>query len=273
MSIATEIERLQNAKISIKSAIEGKGVEVGNGTIDTYADKIKQISSGSVLLEELNIKPSLEEQKYEGAYGKVNVESGKTLYDNGVKNEQDRFWDNFQDYGNRNHYHSCFETNYWSDDLYNPQYDILCNKDASSGTGVFYDNRVITDTKVAIIVENSNIDTMFTRCSKLKTIRLLRVNGLEKTSSAFAGCNELENLTMEGELTLTMSVPSPVLTKASITSVVNVLSTTASGKTLTLSKTAVNKAFETSEGANDGSTSSEWLTLRATKSNWTVTLS
>jgi surface protein len=44
MSIATEIERLQNAKASIKTAIENKGVEVGDGTIDTYASKIDQIS-------------------------------------------------------------------------------------------------------------------------------------------------------------------------------------------------------------------------------------
>lgn len=46
MSIATEIERLQTAKADIKSAIEEKGVEVGNGTIDTYAEKISEISGG-----------------------------------------------------------------------------------------------------------------------------------------------------------------------------------------------------------------------------------
>ncbi|MEE0899241.1 MAG: hypothetical protein U0L88_16660, partial [Acutalibacteraceae bacterium] len=46
MSIATEIQRLQTAKADIKSAIEEKGVEVGEGTIDTYAEKIGEISSG-----------------------------------------------------------------------------------------------------------------------------------------------------------------------------------------------------------------------------------
>jgi hypothetical protein len=46
MSISTEIERLQNAKAEIKSAIEEKGVEVGDGRIDTYAEKISQITSG-----------------------------------------------------------------------------------------------------------------------------------------------------------------------------------------------------------------------------------
>ena len=46
MSVATEIERLQTAKADIKSAIEEKGVTVGDGTIDTYAEKIGEISGG-----------------------------------------------------------------------------------------------------------------------------------------------------------------------------------------------------------------------------------
>jgi hypothetical protein len=46
MSIASEIDRIQNAKTSIKTAIENKGVEVGDGTIDTYASKIDEISTG-----------------------------------------------------------------------------------------------------------------------------------------------------------------------------------------------------------------------------------
>lgn len=43
MSIATEIQRLQNAKSDIKPAIEEKGVEVGDGLIDTYAEKVREI--------------------------------------------------------------------------------------------------------------------------------------------------------------------------------------------------------------------------------------
>ncbi len=46
MSIATEIQRLQSAKADIKTAIENKGVTVGDGTIDTYAEKISEISGG-----------------------------------------------------------------------------------------------------------------------------------------------------------------------------------------------------------------------------------
>ena len=55
MSIATEIERIQNAKASIKFAIENKGVTVGDGTIDTFADKILEITGGDIV-EGLNYK-------------------------------------------------------------------------------------------------------------------------------------------------------------------------------------------------------------------------
>ena len=46
MSIANEIQRIQSAKAGIKSAVEEKGVTVGDGTIDTYAEKIAEISGG-----------------------------------------------------------------------------------------------------------------------------------------------------------------------------------------------------------------------------------
>lgn len=46
MNIATEIQRLQTAKADIKTAIEEKGVAVGDGLIDFYAEKIGEISGG-----------------------------------------------------------------------------------------------------------------------------------------------------------------------------------------------------------------------------------
>ena len=51
MSIASEIERLQNAKTSIKTAIENKSKKAVNGTIDTYAEKINELP---VLTNEIN---------------------------------------------------------------------------------------------------------------------------------------------------------------------------------------------------------------------------
>ena len=60
--------------------------------------------------------------------------------------------------------------------------------------------------------------------------------------------------------------------KESLASVINALSYTTTGLTVTLRLAAVNTAFETSAGAADGSTSEEWLALAATKPNWTINL-
>lgn len=47
MSIASEITRLQTAKVALKTAIEGKGVTVPSATLlDGYADLVDDIPSG-----------------------------------------------------------------------------------------------------------------------------------------------------------------------------------------------------------------------------------
>jgi hypothetical protein len=63
------------------------------------------------------------------------------------------------------------------------------------------------------------------------------------------------------------------LSKESIESVINGLSSEVIGFTAKLKLQAVNKAFETSVGTNDGSNSTEWKALADTKKNWTITLS
>lgn len=63
------------------------------------------------------------------------------------------------------------------------------------------------------------------------------------------------------------------LSKESLISVINALSSATSGLPVALRLKCVDKEFETSAGANDGSTSEEWLNLVATKPNWTISLS
>lgn len=62
------------------------------------------------------------------------------------------------------------------------------------------------------------------------------------------------------------------LSKDSIQNIMSCLSAAATGKTLTIPVAAVNSAFETSDGAADGSTSAEWLALVEAHSNWTISL-
>lgn len=65
MSIVSQISRLKNAKSSIKTAIENKGVTVGGGTIDTYASKIDEINTEGDYFGEIGEYPS------EWVYGSI----------------------------------------------------------------------------------------------------------------------------------------------------------------------------------------------------------
>lgn len=114
----------------------------------------------------------------------------------------------------------------------------------------------------------------FAYCSELHTIECIYPDENTLFISAFVDCKKLVNLTVNGVIGQNgFNVQwSTLLDKESHISIINALSTTTSGLTVTFSKTAVNKAFETASGANDGSTSSEWLTLVGTRSNWTIAL-
>ena len=116
---------------------------------------------------------------------------------------------------------------------------------------------------------------MFIGCSSLTTVPQLDTSNGTNFGNMFNGCSRLTNLTITGSINVSgMDLKAATkLSKASITSVVSALSASASGKSITFSKTAIGSAFETSSGAADGSASDEWLNLIATKSNWTISLS
>ena len=107
----------------------------------------------------------------------------------------------------------------------------------------------------------------------METIPKLGVSPRTTYSGAFGDCTALVNITFEGDIGNNIDFKqSPLLSKASIGSIVSALYAEATGKALTLSETAVNNAFETEEGLADGSTSAEWTELVGTKPNWTITL-
>ena len=116
---------------------------------------------------------------------------------------------------------------------------------------------------------------MFYNCTSLASVPALDISKCTSTYDVFYNCAALENLALTGLVKtsgLNLSYSSK-LSKASIASVINALDASVSGKSVTLSRTAVNAAFETAAGANDGSASAEWQNLIAAKSNWTISLS
>lgn len=119
----------------------------------------------------------------------------------------------------------------------------------------------------------TNTSDLFAWNDRLVTIKKIIVSETTPISTWFNGCPSLKNLTIEGTIGQNgFNVQwSTKLSKASWVSIMTTASTTAS-ITITGSLVSVNKAFETSPGANDGSTSPEWLALKAARPTVSVSL-
>lgn len=186
----------------------------------------------------------------------------------GKEAEYDAFWDVFQNYGDAYgaNYYYAFAYDRFTDENFNPKYDIICSSAVASARSIFYGSNTITDTKKPIRVLGNNMLATFYNSKALVTIRKLIVNTNITYSTTFDGCSSLQNIEFEGTIGKDISFKdSAKLTKASITDIINALSNTTSGMTLTLSGIALTNAF-------GDITSEEWRTLRETKPNWTISM-
>ena len=112
-------------------------------------------------------------------------------------------------------------------------------------------------------------------CRALKVIDGTPIDFSSATNitGAFQGMYDLQEIRFKGTIGLSLLFDLAIgLSYESIVSIMSCLSPSVTGKTLTLTTEAVDAAFETSEGAADGSTSAKWLALVAAHSNWTISL-
>ena len=222
----------------------------------------------------------------------------------GEQSEYDRFWDAFQQNGNRTNYTYVFSGTGWThEQLEQIKYPITFPAETSAyqcwTKGMFYylnngGTSHIDMTNILSKMDFSNCQRMYytfmnayvkninldlSNCFCLaevfncadtggKCCENVTLKVSEKCTDytkAFYYCTNLTNLifvngsVIAGIMDFTQSTK---LTKASITSIINALSATASGKHIVLAKTAVNNAF----------TTEEWTTLAGTKPNWTFYL-
>lgn len=191
------------------------------------------------------------------------------VYEAGKKAEYDSFWDAYQENGNRRDYSNAFYNN-WNDDTFKPKYDII----ATGAYSIFgYSN--MTNINVIVDVSGaSDSKAMFNGCSLLKAVKKIIVSEKTTFSNWFTYCNSLEDVTFEGVigqngLDFQWSTN---LSKASWINIMMKLSPSTTGLSITGSLASVKKAFETSEGANDGNMSDAWLTLCGKRDNWTISL-
>lgn len=228
----------------------------------------------------------------------LGVEEGKQ---EGKQAEYDRFWDAYQQNGNRDEYNCGFGGKGWTADNFKPKYSVTniwgaymmfghCGfdgdlDDAFKNRGLtldfkgtrsmeylFYNSSIKAVGTVDMSGYTGTVASVF-NSPTIETIRNLIPPSVALTTTCWGA--GLVNLGIGGYITHDISLSRCTkLSHASITDVINHLSMTASGCALTLSQAAVNKAFETAEGANDGSTSAEWLELAfvGTQLNWNISL-
>jgi hypothetical protein len=255
-TLETNIRQVNSDFQAIKSKIIESGVEVPEGTKTMdYAVKVGEV-----------------------------FEAGK-------KAEYDEVWDDSKaeyDYVCR------FAGRYWSDYTFKPKYDLKLQyncqrcftntrivdlKKCIDDAGVTFSTKYMTTGQMLFYYSNQltrvptldlsdctaseyTTEGIFQECRSLVTIEKLIISeGTKfKFSNSFLNCHNLENLVIEGTLGTTgLNLQwSTKLSKASITSIINCLSSTTSGLSITLSETAVNNAF----------TTEEWEALESTKPNW-----
>ncbi len=190
------------------------------------------------------------------------AENRPKLYEAGKQAEYDRFWDIYQNGGEPSDYTYKFASETWTDETYNPKYEIITLEEDTSAYYVFFNSK-ITNTKVPITHRSAANGGVFLGCSQLVTIPSLTVTENVTFVSWFSWCSALKNITMHGTIANDFDIHYSPLTKASFESIVSALSQTVTGKTITFSHGAKVKAF----------TDDEWNALIATRQNWTFKLS
>ena len=219
----------------------------------------------------------------------ANVEK---VYYSGVQNGQDEFWKLYQQEGTMTNYSNAFSGPGWTRETFMPRYDI---KNITNAYMLFYQSEIKGD--LVEILDNLGIvldvdyrtatyafsKTHFTRlgeinlsntkggskCMFSESLFLTKIDKLifsEVTNlndDTFRQTPALEDITIEGSVACNLDFQWSPLSRTSIESIVGHLSGDASGKTLTLSKSAVTSAF-----------GGEWDTyVNANKpSGWNITL-
>ena len=224
------------------------------------------------------------------------------VYKAGKDAQYNEFWDTAQQNGARTNYERAFAGMFWTNELLKPKWDIkpkwggatslfqgspfegnlrehfeslnvtLDVSGLSGATNMFYTAEKITEIPFLDLSGCTKLDGLFYGCKALTMAHIKLSEAVPVGNNCFANCTALENLTVEGTIGVNgFDVHwSTKLTKTSLISIVNALSQTAVGRTVTLSKTAVNNAFGIN--VDDVATfpeGSEWYNLRNSRSSWT----
>ena len=229
------------------------------------------------------------------------AENEQKVFDAGKQAEYDAFWNTVQLNGNRTSYLYGFAGSTWKEANFKPKYDMYVTNanymfaySAIKGDLVEYleELGIVLDfsknggynntfqqtdfTRIGVVEfainPTSPLTGTFMNSELLETIELLKIadSGQQTFGSTFNGCTALKHIKVTGKIGTAFDIHYSPLDKESILSIANAVLDKAF--TIKFNLDAVNKAFETSEGANDGSTSTEWTNLWIDKPKVSISL-
>lgn len=219
------------------------------------------------------------------------AENVPKVYKAGQKSEYDRFWDAYQQNGNRKDYTYGFSGYCWDDETFKPKYDIAPTSSAQSLfqycqiadiKGICERYGVVLDLSHATItnqlfygsssvvylpkidLSNSQAYRTFYGCTQLKIIdELILSPTLNLDIEAFYNCGELTEIRFGNTITKSIDIHwSKNLSMMSLKSIVESLSDTVTGQTITFPTTAESTY-------NSATISGRWKEIVASKPNWT----
>lgn len=297
----------QNLQVALKGYATGSTdkevMEQATSDINAIEAKIEEKGVSLPMLTPSSAFPEKIEEVYEKGYEKGKTESDyNTAFEEGKLAERKAFWDNYLDNGNRTDFDQAISGKGWTIEVFKPNHDMFpttaymmfrksdmkidlveylkkmgVKLDFSNCKNHLYIFSFSSFTRVGVVdfsksTASTACDNAFGYCHELVTIdKIILRKGTNAmfASASFTNCDNLVNVIFDGELEsngLNLQW-STKLSKASWVNIVGCYSTTISGLSMTGSLASVNSAFETSEGANDGSKSAEWLNLIATRPN------
>ena len=152
----------------------------------------------------------------------------------GMQQHYDRFWDVLQNKGKAFDTSYMFSGYYWNDNVYNPKYDIK-----STNCTQMFRFSMISDVKVVLDFSNTTGTYVLTNMPKLVRVPKIIVNPNINFLGWFTSLPALEEIRFEGIIGKDLDIHwSTKLSAESYESILDCLSTTSSGQTLTLPTTA-----------------------------------
>lgn len=244
--MAAEIYNIPSAHFE-----EGRRTGYSEGYDKAVSENAEEALLQAELLQELS-------DTLEGKTGTSGYSQG---YTDGQQAEYDRFWDAFQQNGQRTDYAVGFGGTGWTAENFKPKYDIIVGScfemfrnntlaidlaahldslgvtldfSQCNGSSIFYNSRF---TRLGVMdFSNGGVSTyVFHNCINLKTIdKLVVSNKCTLFTNWFSNCPALENLTIEGTISADgFNVSwSNLLTINSLMSIINALKDYA-GSTIT----------------------------------------